>query len=403
MALALEGIRVLEVAQWWFVPSAGAVLSDWGADVIKIEHPTFGDPQRGLITSGMVPSASVNYMIDQPNRGKRSVGLDLKSPGGVEILYRLAETSDVFLTSFLPSARQKLEIDVEHIRARNPNIVYVRGSGQGTRGPDSDKAGYDGTSFWCRGGIADALTPPTLERPVGARPAFGDGIGGMTLAGGIAAALLRRERTGEPSVVDVSLLATAMWTLCSDINASQFAKPGAAAGPPRGFPANPVVHQYLTADGRWVQLMLLQADRDWADFCRHIDRPDLIDDPRFADMATRAKHAGECVQQIAEVFAARPLAEWREKLASMRGAWTVVQTAGEVREDPQATANGYVRPVEAPDGTGYTLVANPVQFDEVPVDLTPGPEHGQHTEEVLLELGLSWEEIVEHKGAGAVL
>src|SRR5215468_10830617 len=165
MARVLEGVRVVEVAQWWFVPSAGAVLADWGADVIKVEHPVTGDPQRGLVTSGFFPpTGGVNFMMEQSNRGKRSVGIDLANPAGRDTLLRLVETADVFLTNFLPSARRKLRIDVDDIRAVNPRIVYVRGHGQGARGPDAEKGGYDAASFWSRGGIAHALTPPAPPR-----------------------------------------------------------------------------------------------------------------------------------------------------------------------------------------------------------------------------------------------
>ena len=181
----MNGIRVLEVAAWTFVPAAGAVMADWGADVIKVEHPEMGDPQRGLISSGLIPGGpgAVNYIMEQPNRGKRSIGLDISTPAGLEVLYEIAKTSDVFLTSFLPQTRQKLKIDVEHIRAVNPNIVYVRGSGQGPLGPDREQGGLDGASYWARGGIANALTPAGMEWPVAPRPALGDLPGGMTIAG----------------------------------------------------------------------------------------------------------------------------------------------------------------------------------------------------------------------------
>ncbi len=403
MAGILEGVRVLEVAQWWFVPSAGAVLADWGADVIKIEHPEVGDPQRGLMTSGMVPGGGggINYMMEQPNRGKRSVGIDIKSEGGREVLYRLAESSDVFLTSFLPDARRRLRIDVEDLRARNPNLVYARGSGQGTRGPDAEKPGFDGTSFWCRGAIATMLTPRDREQPVAPRPAFGDGISGMTLAGAVAGALFRRERTGVAPVVDVSLLGVAMWVLSPDINISAVTE--AIPIPGRGAPANPLVNNYRARDGRWIQLCMLQADRDWPDFCRHIGRPDLVADPRYADLRRRAENAAALVEELDAIFAARPLAEWRKQLATLQGAWTPVQTPRELHEDPQALANGYLRDVEAPDGSSFQLVASPVQYDEAPPELRPAPEHGQHTEEVLLELGLSWDEIVQYKEGRAIL
>src|SRR5580698_8510656 len=164
----LEGVRILEVATWTFVPAAGAVLADWGADVIKVEHPETGDPQRGLVTAGMFGGGAraVNFMIEQPNRGKRSIGIDLRSEAGLEVLYQLAETSDVFLTSFLPAARRQMRIDVEHIRSRNPGIIYVRGSGMGQRGPEREKGGYDAAAYFARGGHAAALTPDDVDYPV---------------------------------------------------------------------------------------------------------------------------------------------------------------------------------------------------------------------------------------------
>lgn len=401
MTQILQGIRVLEVAQWWFVPSAGAALRDWGAEIIKVEHPDVGDPQRGLMTSGMVAGGTgINFMMEQPNRGKKSVAINLKSPDGIELLYRLAETSDVFLTSFLPDLRQRLEIDVEHLRARNPNIIYVRGTGQGARGPELNKAGYDGTSYWCRSGMAYAMTRRDADIPAGPRPAFGDGAGGLTIAGGIAGALFHRERTGEATTVDVSLLATAMWQLAPDIAMSPFADTLQSGG--RGAPANPLVNNYTTRDGRWLQLIMLQADRDWPDFCEHIDRPDLIEDPRFASMALRRENAAECVQMLEEVFAKRSLAEWRERFATLRGAWTPVQTPREVHDDPQVIANQFLGEVAAADGSKFKLVSNPIQYDEQPYSLDPAPEHGQNTEEVLLDLGLSWDQITAYRESSAI-
>jgi crotonobetainyl-CoA:carnitine CoA-transferase CaiB-like acyl-CoA transferase len=405
MNRVMEGVRVVEVASWTFVPAAGAVLADWGADVLKIEHPVSGDPQRGLISSGLIPAGAggVNYIMEQPNRSKRSVALDLGNDEGRELLYRLVETADVFLTNFLPDARERLRVDVEHIRARNPQIVYVRGTGQGTRGPDARKGGYDGASYWARGGLAMALTPPELEWPISPRPAFGDVMGGMTIAGGIAAALFHRERTGETAVVDVSLLGLALWNLGPDVVASKLYE---TSQPPRfsrrDLP-NPIVGVYRTQDGRFISLMMLESDRYWADFCRHIDRPELIDDTRFVDAAARYQNRGECIELLDEVFAARPFAEWCRKLATMTGVWAPMQTAREVHDDPQCIANGYLPTVTSAEGAEFSLVANPVQFDESPAELSHAPDHGQHTEEVLLELGLTWPEIAAHKATGAIL
>ena len=224
MAGPLDGIRILEIASWMFVPSGGSVLVDWGADVIKVEPIAGGDPQRGLITSGLLPGGAggVNFMIEQPNRGKRSVAVDLTTPDGHEALMKLVETADVFLTNYLPQVRAKLKIDTDDLRARNPNIIVARGSGNGPKGPEAHKGGYDGATFWARGGVGNAMPEREGGWPPGQpTPAFGDVMGGLATAGAIAAALLKRERTGETSVVDVSLLATAMWQVSPMIIASK--------------------------------------------------------------------------------------------------------------------------------------------------------------------------------------
>jgi crotonobetainyl-CoA:carnitine CoA-transferase CaiB-like acyl-CoA transferase len=401
----LSGVRVLEVAQWWFVPSAGAVLADWGAEVIKVEHPKAGDPQRGLVTSGLLPQGAFNFMWEQPNRGKRSVAIDLASDAGREILYRLAARSDVFLTSFLPEARRRLRIDVEQIRAVNPKIVYARGSGQGVRGPEAERGGYDGASFWARGGIAAALSTDPTAPPVSQRPAFGDGIGGMTIAGGIAAALFRRERTGEPSVVDISLLAAAMWTLAPDITMAR-ALAGLGGRLPRfdrRMAPNPIVNVYPTSDGRWIMLVMLQSDRNWPDLCRHLGRPELAHDPRFADSAKRFENRGECVDALDAIFRERTLEEWKRALATTDGVWAPVQRPIELYDDPQVIANGYLSEVELGDGSHCQLVPNAAHFDETPPRLGRAPECGEHTEQVLLDLGFDWDAIADYKKSGVIL
>ncbi|HET6952554.1 MAG TPA: CoA transferase, partial [Acidimicrobiales bacterium] len=205
----LRGVKVVEVAQWWFAPAAAALLAEWGAEVVKIEHPTHGDPMRGLSTAGVMPGASAfNFMLEQSNHGKRSIGLDIASPEGRAILDRLIEQADVFVTSFLPDVRRRLRLDVDDVRAVNPQIIYARAHGAGDRGAERENAGFDSVSFWSRGGVAHHLTPPGAETPIMPRPSFGDGISALSLAGAVAAALFGRERHGEPSVIDVSLLGT---------------------------------------------------------------------------------------------------------------------------------------------------------------------------------------------------
>jgi crotonobetainyl-CoA:carnitine CoA-transferase CaiB-like acyl-CoA transferase len=403
MTQVMQGLRVIEVAQWWFVPAAAAVLADWGAEIIKIEHPVTGDPMRGLVSSGMVVGGvDVNFMVEQSNRGKRSVGIDIAKPGGHELLMKLVESADVFLTSFMTESRQRLRIDVEHVRARNPRIVYARGHGHGVRGPDVHKGGYDAASFWSRGGIAHALTPANAEVPIMQRAAFGDSTGAMTIAGGIAGALLHRERTGEAPVVDVSLLGTAMWILAPDICAGVLTDRDMPRGDRKHSP-NPIVNTYKTKDGRWLMLNMLQPSRYWADLCRHLGRPDLIADARFADDAARYQNSAACVAELDAIFATKTLDEWRRVLDSVEGVWAPMQSAREIPNDAQVKANGYLAELQTPSGKPFKLVRNPVQYDEGLPALQNAPEMGQDTEAVLTELGLPWDDLAEHKQAGDIL
>jgi crotonobetainyl-CoA:carnitine CoA-transferase CaiB-like acyl-CoA transferase len=405
MTSIMRGVRVLEVAAWTFVPAAGAILADWGADVLKVEHPETGDPQRGLATLGVLPGGSkaVSFMMQGPNRGKRSVAIDIATDEGREVLYRLAETSDVFLTSYLPSVRAKLRIDVDDIRARNENIIYVRGHGQGAKGPERDKGGFDGASYWARGGMADTLTPPGSPQLVGARPGIGDVMGGLALAAGISAALFHRAQTGAPTIVDTSLLNTAMWQLQPDVAMTSLFGLDDIVRFQGNKVVNPLVANYRTKDDRWIFLNMMQSDRFWPDFCRHLGRPDLVDDERFRDASARAENIDACVQAIADTFASRPLAEWRAALATMQGVWAPVQRVPELRNDEQVIANGYLCHVVDDSGGELDLVGAPAQFDEQPHELRPAPEHGQHTDEVLQELGMTWDEVIALKVAGAVL
>jgi len=407
MSGPLDGIRVIEVSSWMFVPSAGAVLVDWGADVVKVEHPVTGDPQRGLVTSGLVPGGAggVNFMMEQPNRGKRSVAIDLSHPDGREALMKLVETADVFLTNYMPAVRRKLRIDVDDLRERNPDIIVARGTGQGPKGPDAEKGGYDGASFWARGGVA-SIMPETPEGwPAGQPgPAFGDVMAGLSTAGAIAAALLKRERSGEASVVDVSLLATAMWQIAPLVVASKlFGFSKMPSGGDRKQSPNPGVGAYRTGDGRFISLILLQSDKHWADFVARLGRPEMATDERFVDSAARATNSAECITLLDEAFGSKPLSYWKEALADFDGVWTPFQTLDELYEDPQVVANGYLPTMTAANGQEVQLVASPAQFDEESVAVTRAPEHGEHTEVVLLAAGIGWDELAAMKESGAIL
>ena len=327
------------------------------------------------------------------------MALDVKTEQGRDILLAMARETDVFLTNFLPSTLDRLGLGADELRGINPRLIYARGHGHGVRGPDANKPAYDSTAFWARGGMGDTLTPEGLETPINQRGAIGDRNGAVHLAFGIAAALFGRDRTGEGAVIDVSLLSSAIWTLASDVMAglqgtyrhSRLPEPGQRIPSP-----NPLAANYRCADGRFITLCLLQGDKYWLDLCRAMGHPELADDPRFADMRSRAEHGAECEQTLAAIFATRTLDSWRAAFADERFPWEPFQSVTELPEDPQVLANGYIGEVADGD-VKYSLPTGVVQFDEKPAELRRAPEHGQHTEEVLLDLGFGWEQIAKLK------
>ncbi|MDH3047242.1 CaiB/BaiF CoA transferase family protein [Gordonia alkanivorans] len=401
MTGVMDGVKVVELAGWTFVPTAGAVLADWGADVIKVEDPVAGDPQRGLSVGavGAKGAGGVSFIIEQPNRGKRSLGLDVTTERGRELLLELVAKSDVFLTSMLAERLEKLRLTVDDIRAANPAIIIARGTGFGVRGAEANKPGFDGTAYLSRGGVAHMIKEPDSPWPPMQRPAFGDIMGGFMIASGIAGALFKRERTGEPSIVDVSLLGAAAWHISPDLVATGLLGEENLPKFTTDDMPNPIVNYYKTSDGRFVQLMMLQADKFWPEVCELIERPELITDERFANAGARFQNRVECVNELRKAFEARPLTQWRERMDKLKGAWAVVQTPSEVLSDPQVIANDYIRQVTSADGsTTYGLVANPVQYDESPPDLTRAPSAGEHTDAILQEeLGLDWDTVVQLK------
>ena len=404
MTAVMEGVRILEVAEHTFVPAASALLSDWGADVIKIEHVERGDAMRGLASSGVtsIPT-DVHALLEHSNRGKRSLALDLKTPEGLDILYRLAATSDVFLTNKLPGVRQKLAIDVDQIRAHSPRIIYVRGTGQGERGPDADRGSYDSLAFWCRSGTAVATTRPQYGHVAGPPgPGYGDSIGAMTIAGGIMGALFHRERTGEATTVDVSLLGSGMWAMGQAIALSLITNIPWTPPPADSVRANPLVSNYLTKDERWISLCCLQAGKYWAPLCHAIGQPDLADDPRFADHATLMANNVEAAAIVRRAFADHTLAEWREMLADFSGQWAVVQDTLEAAADPQSRANGYIQDCETASGVPFQLVAAPIQFGGEPSRAGRAPEFNEHGDAILADLGVDWDTVVDLKVRGVV-
>jgi crotonobetainyl-CoA:carnitine CoA-transferase CaiB-like acyl-CoA transferase len=403
----MAGVKMVEVAQYTFTPAAGAVLAEWGADVIKVEHAVTGDAQRGL-RLGAVGAAEGSYhpIMEHPNRGKRSIGLALDTPGGHDVLLDLCRDADIFLINFLPDARRRMKLEVDDIRAANPNIIYVRGSGHGQRGPDAEKGGYDQPTFWCRAGAAWSSTPPDSPRPIGMPGgAYGDSLGGMTIAGGIVGALFARERTGEPSVVDVSLLGVGMWamalTLANAMMTGDVFEPPPLTSPMHNLAVNPIVGNFRTSDGRWINFNMLQPGRYFADTCRHLGIEHLLDDERFQTAEGLMAHAAEAGAAVAEAIGEKPFAYWLAHLRTMEGQWAPLQNPLELLEDPQVVANDYVLPIVDADGNERRLVANPVQFDERPPPGRRAPQFAEHTDDVLRELGRNEDEIIQLKIDGA--
>lgn len=408
MRKPLNGVRVLEVAQFTYVPSAGAVLADWGAEVIKIEHPVTGDAQRGLVkvlgAAASKPGSSFAPIMEAPNRGKRSVGLALDNAEGRPIFDDLVRRSDVFLTNYLPSARTKLSIDVDDVRRVNPDIIYVAGSGFGMGGPDSDAGAYDATAFWARGGSADGLNPPDADQsafmPAGA---YGDNIGGMTIAGGVAAALYGRHVTGEPSVLDVSLLAVGAWTTQFSVNmAMLWGGPLPKIERRTQAPGNPLTGAYRTSDGRFVQLSMLQPTRYWPEFCRLMGLDEYATDPRFASLQAMTENADLAYGIVHDAIAKLSFTECSEILGRGTGQWAPVQDAWELANDEALTANGRIASIVDAEGNPQRLVASPVKFDDDPGDLERAPQFAEHTDDVLRELGVDDDHLIELKVAGAI-
>ncbi|MGE0881064.1 MAG: CaiB/BaiF CoA transferase family protein [Acidimicrobiia bacterium] len=388
-----EGVRIIELAQWVFVPACGMVFAEYGADVIKIENPATGDPYRGLSTQGIGAAVgNVNLNWEQNNRGKRSIGLDIRTEKGRELMYKLVAGADVFLTNFRPEALERLGYGVEALRAHNPSLIFARGSGYGVRGPEADTAAYDSTAYWSRGGLSHTLTPVDYDGEVASRGAIGDKPAGMNLAFGVAAALFKKAKTGQGSIVDTSLLGSAVWTISSDIMSAAL----------RSEPADPSVKPnrrlggWRTKDDRLLVVQFLN-DGHWAPLMKVIGREDLTVDPRFAKRVDRIANNAAYEAEVEATILTKTLAEWNEILRPSLGPWAPVQSVDEVVRDPQVIANNYLHTLTSPEGDKYSLASAPVEFDETPADPGFAPNVGEHTDEILEQLGLSWDDIIQLK------
>ena len=378
---ALAGLRVVELGVWVAAPATAALLADWGADVIKVEPPT-GDPMRGVFGSLGIGDDMPNPAFALDNRGKRSVALDLREPEAQARLEDLLSTADVFISNLRPDALDKLGLEPESTVARQPHLVYCSVSGYGLHGEDRNRPTYDIGAFWARSGLASQMADGE-GNPLNARGGIGDHITGLAALSGVLAAVLEQRHTGKGQVVEVSLLRTGAYVLGWDLGI-QMALGRVAGSEPRHRNQAPLMNPYKAADGRWFFFTGLEAARHIPAVLRALGRPDLLDDPRFADAKAIRRHRTEVIEVLDGIIAERPMAEWAERFEAEGVWWAPAQTPAEVVADPQLAANdGFV------DLAGGALrsVNGPVTFSDVPTRHGADvPTIGEHTDEVLAEV-----------------
>jgi crotonobetainyl-CoA:carnitine CoA-transferase CaiB-like acyl-CoA transferase len=375
------------------IPAASAILGDWGAEVIKLE-PLYGEMHRGMVRVQGVDNSQVNWIVQVLNRNSKGLAIDLKKDAGREIIHKLISGVDVFMSNYELNSITKLGLDYDTLSRINPGLIYAFVSGYGTTGPDKDERGYDFTAGWARSGMMHLIGEPG-STPAPQRAGMIDSMTGAHVVAGICAALRQRDKTGKGQKIEVSLYHAAVWTLNMDIQIAL------AGGEPvkhnRKNTHNPIWNSYRTQDNRWFWLANLQPDPTWPGFCRAMGRPELENDPRFNSMAARTQNSEELIRIIDGVLGSKKMAEWEVLFRENKVIYGRIQTPNEVVKDPQALANGFFGEVDSGYGR-IKLVTSPVEFSENPATLRTGaPEIGQHTEEILLELGYSWEDIGRFK------
>ena len=392
---ALDGIKVIDFTQYGAGPMCAGLLAQWGADVIKIEHPVRGDSLRGLqsgVGIAKFKQGIFNYMFVQPNMNKKSITLDLGRKEGKEVLHRLVAASDVFLAALRTREVIKFEIEYENLKKINPRLIYALITGYGTKGADKDAAGYDSIAYFARSGITHMLSDANGV-PIWPRAGFGDIPSGMFCACGIMLALYTREKLGIGQAVYTNLFNNGVWALAADTMAAQ-ATHKDPVKQNRQTTNNPLANYYQTKDKRWIIMFHMQSGLYWERVCKAIGLADIINETRFNTVETRAENCVELIKIIDNAFAKRTLEEWKAHLADADLIWSPVQTPSEAVADPQAKANNFYDTFNDPVWGPLELLPAPQKFTETPGSYrTPAPEWGQHTEEVLLGLGYSWDDI----------
>jgi len=385
-----SGLRVVDLASFIAGPGAATILSDFGAEVIKVEPPGFGDPHRHTYKIPPQPASQDNYAWHLDNRNKRGIAINLKSPDAREVLERLVQWADVLVVNFPPPVRKRLQLTYEDVAPWNPRLIYADLSGYGDEGPDANLPGFDITAYWARSGLLsltrDAGAPPTLP-PSGS----GDHATAVGLYAAIVTALYRREMTGKGAHVTTSLVAEGAWSCSMYIQAALC---GAKFFPlhDRKSPPNAILNVYQSSDCHWF-LIVVQA-KDWPALARAVDRPELVSDARFADDKARESNAAQLTEILDLIFTKHPLSHWREAFDQANITYGVVRHPSEAMTDPQLLANNIIVPLEGAGDNLKHTISSPIQIHGVAkVPARRAPDLGEHTDEVLHELGFSGSEV----------
>ena len=399
MSGIFDGLRVIDCSSFIAAPGSTTVLSDFGADVIKIEPPGAGDPARNLARLPGTPKGDHNYSWLLDNRNKRSLALDLAKPEGQAVLHRLAQSADVFVTNYPLAVRKKLALGYEQLAALNERLIYASFSGYGEVGDEAAKPGFDMTAWWARSGLMDSVRIDAEAAPARAITGMGDHPSAITLFAAIMVGLYQRERSGRGMQVGSSLMANGLWS-------NAFMVQAALCGstfyprPARERPFNALTSYYRCRDGRWLILTILNEERQWPVFAKCLGLDSLVGDPRFAKQADRFERAAELSAAVDAAFATRDRSEWRRILTEAGIVFEIVAGAEDARDDRQAIANGFLVPFE---GDTMLTVDSPLYVGGAPkVKPRKAPDLGQHSDEILREAGYDTSEIERLRASKAV-